>query len=1420
MSLGTRFQRARGEEMIQERDNPDASVRGKDPGPDSGHGLDRHGLILRAVAFTAERFQSAPSWHDVIDEALARLGEAAGVSRAYIFENATAQEDTASTRLRREWLAPGIRSAMVSDDLLGTQWSEGRFGQWATILAEGSIVQGRAQDFPESERVMLQAEDIESVLEVPIFAANAWWGFIGFDRCDEELDWTAAEIDSVKTTAGMVGARISQDLIDGARRQSDDRFRRLVDLSPDGILVHRKGLIEFANAAAARFLGARPADQLLGRSILELVHADSRPTVLTRLQRLRQGHEVPTIEETFVRLDGAPIDLEVAESLAGEGEDTAVHVVLRDVSERRTAQDALQASEERYRRLVDRSPDAILVHTAGTFVFANRAAAKLLGAAGPEDLVGLPMERIVHPDYRDLVRHQISEEERDHDVPILEERFVRLDGTVVDVEVAGIPLDFRGRRSGQMVVRDVTDRKHAETERREAQALLEATLQSTADGILAIDNDGRVKFSNARFAAMWRIPDELLQAGSDGPMLQFVLDQLTEPDLFVGKVKDLYRSRAESFDVLQFKDDRVFERYSRPLMHGDELAGRVWSFRDVTERRRAEEERHVAETKYRALVENIPAILYVDLMDEAWTTVYVSPQVEGILGLPAEDYLRSPDLWLEHVHPEDRERARSEYALGRERGEPFNSDYRMVRPDGRIAWIHEMAVVLRDEQGRPQFVQGIMFDVTERERVERELEQKNEVLAALHDTALGLMNRLDLEGLLRTMTARAAALVGAVDGYLYLADPATSELVVRVGIGAFGSWIGFSLPKGQGLAGKVWETGRSVRLDDYDKWPGRAAAFPMGIFRTAVGLPLHSGDEVIGVLGVTRPEAGRTFSDEDMALLERFAELASIALENARLYEAAQLELRERTAAEAALRFHAEILGAVRNAVIATDTSGAITYWNESSQELYGWPAEDALGKPAMEVIGPAKLPKEDFEAIGSALRGRRWSGEVAVQRREGSAFTASFVVSPIRDDTGAVIGSIAVSTDVTEGRLAEQLLRDAELRYRTLVEQIPAIVYMAGPGQEGEWLYVSPRIETLLGYTAEEWMTMAAPFASHLHPDDHERVWTEENIRKESEGTLHSEYRLRRKDGSYVWLLDQASLVHDTDGRALFWHGIMYDITDRKLSENAVRDALQREQDATERLRALDEMKTTFLHAVSHELRTPLSAVLGFALTLQREEVEVDADDRRDMIRRLAANARKLEQLLSDLLDLDRLDRGILEPRRRPTDVAALVRRTVEGSEVLGTRPVRIEAGLVVVSVDAPKVERIVENLLANAAKHTPPRTTVWIRVLPEPGGVVIAVEDEGPGVSEELRESIFEPFYQGPERPSHAPGVGIGLSLVHRFAALHGGRAWVEDRPGGGASFRVFLPESAASADAEATSRPAPRPESRIPSSSRRSS
>ena len=246
---------------------------------------------------------------------------------------------------------------------------------------------------------------------------------------------------------------------------------------------------------------------------------------------------------------------------------------------------------------------------------------------------------------------------------------------------------------------------------------------------------------------------------------------------------------------------------------------------------------------------------------------------------------------------------------------------------------------------------------------------------------------------------------------------------------------------------------------------------------------------------------------------------------------------------------------------------------------------------------------------------------------------------------------------------------------------------------------------------------------------------------------------------------------------------------------EQELKDGLRRELAAADKLRALGDMKDTFLRAVSHDLRTPLTAMLGVAITLERTRLNLPREQALDLVGMLVEKTRKLERLLKDLLDLNRLEEGVLEPNRSLTDVRELVHRVVTEVDQLAGWPIDIEAEPIQAFIDGPKVERIVENLLLNTTRHTPPGTRVWVKALARGSDLELIVEDAGPGVPAELAGTIFEAFRRGGTSAAptmaHHRGVGIGLSLVARFAALHGGHAWVDERWGGGAAFHVLLPD-----------------------------
>ena len=461
-------------------------------------------------------------------------------------------------------------------------------------------------------------------------------------------------------------------------------------------------------------------------------------------------------------------------------------------------------------------------------------------------------------------------------------------------------------------------------------------------------------------------------------------------------------------------------RNTRLAEHAAELA------KALDERRRVEQRLSQAEQNYRSLVEQLPLAMYMDRLDETSSTIYTSPQIETILGYPTLDWMSDPDFFPKVLHPDDRERVLEEHRRNYAEGRSFTTEYRAIARDGRVVWILDEVTVARDEHGRPTHAQGFMLDVSERKAAEQQLERSHAELSALHDTALQLIDELDAQKLLARIAARAGELVGTDATYVYLRDG--EELRVAVGTGAFAGNVGQRLGKGEGLAGQVWERGEPVTVGDYQTWEGRHRRFEGSPFHGVVGVPLRSRTDFVGVLGVAFLEEGRTFTEPELALLSRFAHLASLALESARLYSSAQEELQER--------------------------------------------------------------------------------------------------------------------------RRAEGALRDAELRYRTLVEHLPLATYISPVDSSLGNLYVSPQVEELLGYPADAWLRSPELLLQAVHPDDLERLLADAERLRTTGEPVRAEYRYRAADGRTVWVLDETNLVRDEDGTPLWVQGFLLDITERKSAE------------------------------------------------------------------------------------------------------------------------------------------------------------------------------------------------------------------------------------------------------------------------------
>jgi PAS domain S-box-containing protein len=472
------------------------------------------------------------------------------------------------------------------------------------------------------------------------------------------------------------------------------------------------------------------------------------------------------------------------------------------------------------------------------------------------------------------------------------------------------------------------------------------------------------------------------------------------------------------------------------------------------------------------------------------------------------------------------------------------------------------------------------------------------------------------------------------------------------------------------------------------------------------------------------------------------------------------------------------------------DAASDTNHWSDELYRIYGTtPGEVA---PSFERYMSMVHP--DFrdavqQSVDEAIAARRpFDHDYRISHPSGEVRWVHAYGEIITDEFGTMIGLQGTCQDVTERKRAEEAVRATEERARALLESAPDAVVVVD--ESGRIVLVNNEATVLFGYEADEIVgrpvDILVPDAARPLHLRHRLEYMQERTRR----TMgDEEIWALRKDGGHVPVSVNLSPVETEDGTLII--AVVQNITERRLAEESMREAYERERSAADNLRALDETKTVFLEAVSHELRTPLTVIVGISSLLREGDLDPAHEGYAELVKSLDTSALRLEHLLDDLLDLHRLGRGIVKPHRRPTPVAELAARVVGALEV-GRHEVRVDAHEVVADIDPAQAERIIENLVANAVRHTRPDTSVWVRAESADNGVVIVVEDDGPGVPDNIRETLFAPFVK--DTRGHVPGTGIGLSLVLRFAALHGGRAWVDDRPGGGARFHVYLPSSEA--------------------------
>ena len=480
-------------------------------------------------------------------------------------------------------------------------------------------------------------------------------------------------------------------------------------------------------------------------------------------------------------------------------------------------------------------------------------------------------------------------------------------------------------------------------------------------------------------------------------------------------------------------------------------------------------------------------------------------------------------------------------------------------------------------------------------------------------------------------------------------------------------------------------------------------------------------------------------------------------------------------------------------AIFALDTHGTVLSWSAGAQQLKGYTANEIIGKNFSTFYPPEDIARgKPAWELKCAVTDGRVEDEGWRIRKDGSLFWANVVITALRDEQGELVGFAKVTRDLTERRKAEDILRQSEEKFRTIVQSVRdyAILMLDTKGCIASWNLGAERIK---GYNADE--IIGRHFSVfYPEPDLVSGKPARELEVAAREGRFEDENWRVRKDGTFFWANVIITALHNSHNELIGYVKVTRDLTDRRAAEQrAIGDARRIAE-----VESSNRAKTEFLAAMSHELRTPLNAIGGYAELMEMGVSGTITEQQREYLERIRGSQQHLLGIINDLLNYSRIESGQVTYELDDVKLGNVVESVVDMmSAQAKLKKIEIECAPcpegTIARADRLKVEQIVLNLLSNAVKFEAPGGKVTAACGHSGDRVFIQVTDTGPGIPEDKHQAIFEPFVQlGRTLSSAHEGTGLGLAISRDLARAMHGDVTVESTPGQGATFRLSLPKA----------------------------
>ena len=767
--------------------------------------------------------------------------------------------------------------------------------------------------------------------------------------------------------------------------------------------------------------------------------------------------------------------------------------------------------------------------------------------------------------------------------------------------------------------------------------------------------------------------------------------------------------------------------------------------RDITDRVQSE-------LKLRHITENMGEVFWLRSADNS-NMLYVSPSYETVWGRSVQSLYDNPASFIDAVHDSDKRSVLAALEVYRQ-SHTFDMEFRVVRPDGEVRWVHAKSFPVRDESGTIIRHTGIAADITARVLKERELARERSQTDKFFDQSLHgfFICMLDEPIEWNDSIDKDAMIEYVLDHQRFTrVNQAMLDQYGAVESDLVGSTVRELFAHNIAHAKQVWRGlfdrgSRHVETDE----------------RKMDGTPIV----IDGEYSCLYDDTGRITG-----------------------HFGVQVDVTAKKQQERRLHFQSTIVENISDSVVATDLQFRITYMNRAAQALYGYTLEELRGT-SPDIFNAEPLAADIQRRLyATVTAGGTFSAESLNRRKDGSTFHCDYRVMPMLDEEGRITGYVGLQKDITDRKIAEMALKESELRLSAAIEGTAAGIW--------DWDMVNNTVifssqwKAMLGYAEHEVEDSFNGWKNLWHPDEAETIArTVEDHLSGRTGSYEVIHRLRHKDGNWRWIMCRGKLLRDADGTPFRWIGTNIDITERKRVEEELLLAKQQAE-------AANKAKSEFLANMSHEIRTPLNGVIGFTDLLKSTPL---SPVQQQYVDNANVSGQALLGIINDILDFSKIEAGMMELEEIKTDMVELFEDSVDIIKFAAAKK-NLEVLLDIdpampryALVDPVRLKQILANLLGNAVKFTK-RGEVALQVRyaacgDSRGRVSISVRDTGIGISETERDKLFKAFSQADSSTTRKfGGTGLGLIISEMIAKKMGATITMQSTVGQGSTFAIDL-------------------------------